>query len=212
MAQPGAEGAVHDLVRSVRRFHERGWCDGTSGNYSVVLSREPLRLAITPSGLDKGRLEAEDLLEVAEDGRPLVQGGREPSAETAVHLRLAGSAGAGAILHTHSVWGTLLGEHYLARGGLSLTGYEMLKGLEGVRSHEEQVFVPVVENTQDMAALAARVEEQTRSRPGLLGLLISGHGLYAWGRDVDQAFRHVEVFEFLFGLIGRRCRLAPYPG
>ncbi|MET1163044.1 MAG: class II aldolase/adducin family protein, partial [Pseudoxanthomonas sp.] len=28
--------------------------------------------------------------------------------------------------------------------------------------------------------------------------LIDGHGLYAWGRDMAEARRHLEAFEFLF--------------
>ncbi len=37
-----------------KEFHVRGWVVGTSGNLSAVVDREPLRLALTPSGVDKG--------------------------------------------------------------------------------------------------------------------------------------------------------------
>src|SRR5712691_7398032 len=37
-------------------FHRRGWVLGTSGNFSTVIEREPLRIAITASSLDKSRL------------------------------------------------------------------------------------------------------------------------------------------------------------
>ena len=44
------------LVEIGREFYARGWVFGTSGNFSAVTQREPLRLAITSSGRDKGAL------------------------------------------------------------------------------------------------------------------------------------------------------------
>ena len=46
------------LVDLGRQFHARGWVLGTSGNFSAVLAADPLRLAITPSGADKGALSS----------------------------------------------------------------------------------------------------------------------------------------------------------
>src|SRR5438445_1053449 len=53
-----------DLVAISRSFYARGWALGTSGNFSAVLSEDPLRLAITASGLDKGYLEPSQILEI----------------------------------------------------------------------------------------------------------------------------------------------------
>ena len=35
------------------------------------------------------------------------------------------------------------------------------------------------------------------------GLLIRRHGLYTWGRDLDELKRHLEVLEFLLEVVGR---------
>ncbi len=199
------------LVKTVARVGSRGWCDGTSGNYSVTLSRDPLRMLITPSGADKGNLCPADLLEVDRSGRATSGRGR-PSAETELHLILAEEAGAVAVLHTHSIWGTLLGEHFEGRGGFTIQGYEMLKGIAPVNSHEESVFVPVVANSQDMSKIGAVLRRWLREHPKMCGFLISGHGLYTWGETLDVAYRHVEIFEFLFRLVGRRVRLEPFEG
>ena len=94
---------ARELIDTVRRINGRGWCDGTSGNYSVVVSRDPLRLLITPSGADKGRVDTGDLLVVGADGRVLEDTPGRPSAETPIHIALVRVAGAGAVLHTHSV-------------------------------------------------------------------------------------------------------------
>ncbi len=199
------------LVETVARVASRGWCDGTSGNYSVTLSRKPLRLLITPSGADKGSVRPGDLLEVDGDGRTASGRGR-PSAETELHLILAEQAGAVAVLHTHSIWGTLLGDHFETHGGFTIQGYEMLKGIAPVTSHEESVFVPVVANSQDMSEIGAVLRRWIGDHPNMRGFLIAGHGLYTWGENLAQAYRHVEIFEFLFRLVGRRVRLEPFEG
>ena len=57
-----------------RRFYARGWVFGTSGNFSAVVSRQPLRLAITASSLPKGTLRASDILHCDENGRVVGRG------------------------------------------------------------------------------------------------------------------------------------------
>ena len=200
------------LCETVAGFHRRGWCLGTSGNFSVTLQGDPLQLLITASGREKDRLEPDDLLLVGEDGAPVEAGALSPSAEVLVHCTLAGQARAGSVLHTHSVPNTLLGERFLSSGGFTMSGYEMLKGLEGVRTHEAGVFVPVLANTQEMRVLGREVRRLLRDRPGTPGFLIAGHGLYTWGENLDQARRHVEIFEFLFECLARRTRFEPFEG
>jgi methylthioribulose-1-phosphate dehydratase len=199
-----------DALRDVgAAFWREGWSRGTSSNYSVVLRREPLTLLLTASGKDKGRLGPADFVVVDGDGRPVEAGAPKPSAETALHLVLARRPGVGAVLHTHSVWGTLLSDLYAADGGFWVEDYEMLKGLDGVTTHEHRQRVEIFENTQDIPALAREVGRRLddAANPLRHGFLIRRHGLYTWGRDVDEARRHVEVFEFLFEVVGRRLSL-----
>jgi methylthioribulose-1-phosphate dehydratase len=191
------------LAKIGREFHQRGWALGTSGNYSVVVDRNPLRLLITSSGLDKSALTEGNFLEIDECGT-VVAGRGKPSAETFLHLSVARARSAGCILHTHSVWSTLLSEGYRAKGGLAITGYEMLKGLEGVRTHDHREWIPILDNAQDIPSLAERVAVELERESTTHGFLLSGHGLYTWGEDVAQARRHVEIFEFLIEVVGRR--------
>jgi methylthioribulose-1-phosphate dehydratase len=185
-----------------RALHARGWALGTSGNFSAVVRREPLVLAITRSGVDKGRLSAQDIMEVDGNGLPL-EAERRPSDETVVHLTVVRERGAGAVLHTHSVWNTLVSEAAGDAGGLLLQGYEMLKGLAGVASHEHEEWLPVLENTQDYDRMSREVKDALVRHPQAHGLLLRGHGLYAWGCDIEEAQRHVEVLEFLLEVEGR---------
>ena len=212
MPQPRPLPVASRLVEIGRRFYARGWVLGTSGNFSAVVSRQPLRLAMTASAAHKGRLTAADILECDRHGaavgpraRRTVAGrpARRPSAETLLHVEIARQLGAGAILHTHSVWTTVLSDLYAHDGGFGIEGYEMLKGLAGVSSHEHREWIPIVENDQDMPRLAASVGVVLRERAGLHAFLLRRHGLYTWGATLADAERHVEILEFLFETIGR---------
>jgi methylthioribulose-1-phosphate dehydratase len=191
-----------ELALLGRNFYTRGWVLGTSGNFSAVLSREPMRLAITSTGLDKGTLMPEHFLEV-DDSAKVLTGEGKPSAEALLHIAIVRGLEAGAVLHTHSVWSTVLSGTLAAKGGLALEGYEMLKGLEGVRTHQHREWLPILENSQDMVELSQRVTKVLRENPGLHGFLLRGHGLYTWGSSLQEAKRHVEILEFLMEVIVR---------
>lgn len=194
------------LAEVGRQCYARGWALGTSGNFSAVARRNPLTLAITTSGVDKGLLEPSQIVEIDEQGR-IVRGTGTPSAESTLHLAIVRARGleAGAVLHTHSIWSTILSEAATDEaGGLAIEGYEMLKGLDGVRTHEHREWLPVVENTQDWSAAAPRIEARLREHPEVHGFLIRRHGLYTWGRDLVEAKRQVEILEFLFEVMGRK--------
>ena len=191
-----------------RDFYARGWVLGTSGNFSALVSTKPLTLAITASAVSKGAIGADDIVLVGPRATLLGKRPGRPSAEALLHVTVARIRGAGAILHTHSVWGTILSDLHAADGGFTLTGYEMLKGLEGVKTHEHAEWVPILENDQDMERLAGRVEAVLEQFPAAHAFLLRQHGLYTWGDDLAQARRHVEILEFLFEAAGRRGTMA----
>ena len=193
-----------ELAQLVREIHARGWTPGTGGNFSRLISREPLRLLITSSGVDKGQMTEAGLLEVDEKGNP-VAGSLRPSAETLLHVAIYQETDAEAVLHTHTVWNTLAsmsGESTYGIGDL-----EMLKGLRGVETHEHFERVPILANSQNMVALADEVRAKLKESPATHGILLRGHGLYTWGRDISEARRHLEVLEFLFEVSIRKQNL-----
>lgn len=199
-----------DILRDTgAMFWQRGWSVGTSSNYSLVLNREPLELLVTASGKDKGRLTRGDFVRVGANGKPCVEGQPKSSAETLLHVVAAQQPEVGAVLHTHSVWSTLLSDFYFPQGGFEVTGYEMLKGLEGITTHDTTAWVEIFENTQNIPELAEQVRERMNDAADPLrhGYLIRRHGLYTWGRDLAEARRHVEIFEFLFECVARKMIL-----
>ena len=202
MAESFQESAIL-LAEISRALYARGWVLGTSGNFSAVVSRDPLRLAISPSGVDKGTLSADQMLLIDEQATVVSHHPAKPSDECPLHIRVALERGAGAILHTHSVWSTTVPDLYPADGGLSIEGYEMLKGLSGVKTHEHREWLPIIENSQDMFTLAGTVSRVMRENEAIHGFILRRHGLYTWGRDIAEAKRHCEILEFLLEAMGR---------
>lgn len=190
------------LAKLARSFYARGWMLGTSGNFSSVVSRDPFRLTITSTGLDKGALTADQFVRVDASGS-VVHGSGKPSAETALHLVVARVRDVDAVLHTHSVWSTILSEHHARERGLWIEGYEMLKGLNGVTSHQHREWLPILENDQDIPKLAREVDRLLNECPGAHGFLLRKHGLYTWGENLGEAKRHLEILEFLMEVLGR---------
>jgi len=196
---PGPDPLGEALCGAMAAIHRRGWCDGTGGNFSCVSHRDPLRLLMAPSGVDKGSVSPEALIVVDGEGQ-VIQGRGRASAETLLHLAIIQITGAAAVLHTHSQSGTLLSQLYgpggpTEVGFLRLKDLEMLKGLEGVLSHATSVSLPVLANDQDIARLSRQAAPVLSEAPH--GLLIAGHGLYVWGKDLTSASRHLEIWEFL---------------
>jgi methylthioribulose-1-phosphate dehydratase len=165
----------------------------TSGNFSMRLDGE--RLAITVSGSHKGRLSADEIMQVDLQGESL--DGRRPSAETLLHTQIyARYPETGVVLHPHSVSATVLSR--LCNEWLVLKDYELLKAFPGITTHACTVRMPVFDNDQNIARLADKVDKCLSGFDDLPGYLIRGHGFYTWGRNVDEAMRYVEAFEFLF--------------
>lgn len=201
------ERVAEGLVSVARGFYGRGWLMGTSGNLSAVVEREPLRLAITSSGVDKGQLTAEQVLLVDEEVRVVDDSTNKPSDESLLHVRIVKERGAGAVLHTHSIWNTILSDLHAEKGGVKIEGYEMLKGLAGVRTHQHSEWLPIINNSQDMPALANQVSMALSANKSSHAFLIERHGLYTWGDNLDQAKRHVEILEFLLETMGQTAIL-----
>ncbi|MFT3880042.1 MAG: methylthioribulose 1-phosphate dehydratase [Gemmatales bacterium] len=194
-----------ELIDIGSLFYQRQWSVGTSSNYSIRLREKPLRVLITASGKDKRALTIEDFVEVDEHGKRIGEGEGQPSAETMLHVVALAQPGVQAVLHTHSVWSTILSDRFAPQGYLEISGYEMLKGLEGIKTHETTVRIKIFENTQDIAKLAEEVKQlhADPAQPLRYGFLLRRHGLYTWGKDLFTARRHVEILEFLFEVQGR---------
>ncbi|MGW0811523.1 methylthioribulose 1-phosphate dehydratase [Nonomuraea sp. NPDC002799] len=183
------------LAVEAARFTGIGWMRGTSGNLSEVVSRDPLRLAVTASGLDKGELLPTDVAVVGARGEQVAVDGvapLRPSAEAGLHARVALLTGADAVVHVHALNAVVAGHRW--PGGVRLRDVETLKGI-GRLAHDDEVTIPVIGNSQDMIELGDRFEESYDPRTP--GVIVADHGLYTWGTDLKHARHVTECVEWL---------------
>jgi methylthioribulose-1-phosphate dehydratase len=181
------------LIGAGQLFHARGWVPATGGNFSARLADG--RMLITASGCHKGELREADFLVADLDGKP-IDSARKASYETLLHCQLyRHDARIGGVLHTHSVANTVLSRRLQS---IRLAGYELLKILPGISTHDAIAEVPVFANDQDIPRLAATVDAHMQRHPDTPAYVIAGHGLYAWGASVAEARWRVEALEFMF--------------
>ncbi|MBX7200746.1 MAG: methylthioribulose 1-phosphate dehydratase [Rhodospirillaceae bacterium] len=204
MSPKAPDAVVMEIVEAGRFLSARGWVPATSGNFSRRIDAGTI--AITVSGADKGELRHDQVTTISLHA-PLPAG---VSAETPVHVVLyQRNPDVGAVLHTHSVAATVVSLAHHGKASLPLAGYELVKGMRGYQSHEEILYLPLFENTQDMNGLARDIGDRMTAAPGCCGFLLAGHGLYAWGATMREARRHIEALEFLLACELERGRYRP---
>jgi methylthioribulose-1-phosphate dehydratase len=91
-----------------------------------------------------------------------------------------------------------------------LEGYELLKAFPGVATHACAIDIPVFDNSQDMAALAQAVDARLQASPAP-AFVIRDHGLYGWGRSMNEALNVVEAAETLIACELELMRLGRRP-
>ena len=197
---------LKELITLGKAFNDRNWVMGAAGNFSAVICRRPFEWAITKSGVHRGSLTDSDFISLNKYGQPLSKHG-VPSVESPIHWAIISNTGAGAVLQTHSVWSMILSDAYSQSGGLELEGFEVLKGLSGVKSAHPLEWVAILESSDDYMALSRTIARLLKRRPGAHAILLRKRGLYAWGSTVQEAARHVETFELLFEVIVRQLHI-----
>ncbi len=185
---------LNSLAVETRRLFHLGFMACTGGNTSVRLESDPLIIGMSPSGVDKGSLTAESFIRVGSDGKPIAPDLRKPSDETVLHLAIYQHIpDVGAVCHGHPPHAVALS--LTADEAIGFRGIEMQKAFAGTTTHDCARRLPVIDNSQDMAVLAESTRRQRDAH--VPAVLVRGHGVYAWGRTVAEAGRHLETVEWL---------------
>jgi methylthioribulose-1-phosphate dehydratase len=195
MNENEVQGIRKKLIQLSHRCYQRGWSLATSSNYSVLLDSN--EILITVSGKDKDELSEADTVLLNTTGEPVDPGTPAvPSSETLLHICLyRWNPSIRAVLHTHSVYATLLSS--VVQHQIILQGYEMLKALSGVSTHEHREVIPIFSNTQALQELSNAIENYLSRHLNTHAFLVAAHGLYTWGNELEEANRHLEALEFL---------------
>lgn len=185
---------LHHLSQVCRWISAKGLTPATAGNFSHRFDQESA--FVSASGIDKEKIAPDSFLRMYFDGRfdhPQLK----PSAESYLHLKIYELLPeVECVLHVHSKPTTILTQ-ISQSNSVTLEGLELLKSLQGIQTHETQVHLPILDNHQDMRYLAGLLHELHAREKLQYGFFLKGHGLYTWGRSIDEAKRHVEGIEFL---------------
>lgn len=188
--------AVRGVMALAHHAGAKGWVPATSGNFSVRIDANDC--AVTASGGDKAKVGPDGIIRAA------ITGPAHPraSAEAPLHYAMYRlSSEIGAVAHVHAQPAVLASLKFACERRVRIEGLELLKAFRDVTTHDTHLDVPIFDNEQDMEALAARVEARLRADGLGWGFLLAGHGLYAWGRDANEALRHLDAFDYLFTLM-----------
>jgi L-ribulose-5-phosphate 4-epimerase len=178
----------------------------TWGNVSGI-DRERGLVVIKPSGLAYDRLAAEDMVVVNLDGE-VVEGQWKPSSDTPTHLWLYKQfPGIGGIVHTHSTWATVW-----AQAG---------KGIPPLGTTHADYFYGEIPCTRPMTNEEIQGEYELETGKVITetfrfldplqvpGVLVHGHGPFAWGKDPANAVHNAVVLEEVAKMAARTYMLNP---
>lgn len=190
------------LANLVRLMNSLGHNPATSGNYSIRSKTTPEIALVSESGIDKSKFTEENFIPLNIETRKMdskyLRSGRKSSDETDIHLSIYQITNAQCVLHSHLLESILFADLFLDLPFATIEGLELLKGFKGIKTHETQINIPCFDNTQDIALLAEQIKPSVISEKNNYGILLRGHGIYVWGASIEEARRHLEVFEYIF--------------
>nr|WP_255216385.1 methylthioribulose 1-phosphate dehydratase [Pseudenhygromyxa sp. WMMC2535] len=185
-----------------KQFYGLGWVSGTGGGISI---RDDRGVWMAPSGVQKERIAPQDvfLLEARWDRAEVIEPPANPALRLSECQPLFFNAfrlrGAGAVIHSHSLWAVLAARVACPDGGAGVfrsRNLEMQKGLRGVGCFDE-LRVPIIPNTAREAQLRDSMAEAMVAHPDVDAVLVAGHGIYVWGEDWVRAKTQAECLDYL---------------
>ena len=233
------------IAQLCRQFYGLGWVTGTGGGLSVrdgyarpptpasspaPRSRPPRTHAarsacprapssdtiyVAPSGVQKERMEPEDMFEINLAGEELARPARpwKKSQCTPLFLEAYRLRSAGAVIHTHSIHAVMVTLLYGSE--FRITHQEMIKGVrksdESWHKYYDELVVPIIENTAEEADLADRLAAAIKAYPTSQAVLVRRHGVYVWGKTWAEAKTVCECYDYLFDVAVRMRQLGLDP-
>jgi L-fuculose-phosphate aldolase len=177
---------VNELKNAVadyaRRLHARGWVANHDGNVSARVDAG--KYLCTPTATSKADITAESLL-VVDEGGARVSGRGRPFSEIGLHLAIYRQrADVQAVVHAHPPTAT-----GFAAAGLALDQPFLAEAVVSLG--------PSVPLVPFGAPGDGAVQQLTPFCAGYDAVLVAGNGVFAWGRDVAEAYLRLELVEHL---------------
>ncbi|XP_060521967.1 probable methylthioribulose-1-phosphate dehydratase isoform X2 [Cylas formicarius] len=191
-----------------RQFYDLGWVTGTGGGISI---KNGEKIYIAPSGVQKERLQPDDMFVQNINGvdleLPPPEKKLKKSQCTPLFMCAYTRRSAGAVIHTHSK-AALIATMIFPGKEFKCTHLEMIKGIKNQKlgrnfRYDEELVVPIIENTPFEEDLTERLEEAIREYPHTCAVLVRRHGVYVWGDTWQQAKTMTECYDYLFDVVAQ---------
>lgn len=179
---------AHIIIDITNRLYSKGLNTTLSGNVSCRLDGE--RMLITPSGLDKARIDASELSLMDIVTEKLI-GGPKQSSEYHVHTRIYKTdADIKAVVHPHAPY---------SMGMVSALGAERV--IEEISKSDEEYgyYVTSVASVGRMKAGTAEIGNAVAMavKKGAKVVIMEDHGTVGIGESMQKALDRVEYFEYM---------------
>lgn len=178
-----ARNLRNQIIATSKRLFERGWVANHDGNLTARLS-DNCFLA-TPTATSKGDVSDSLLIEVDGKGKR-VSGTARPFGEFALHMAIyERRSDVKAVIHAHPPHATAIAcssqnpieQPFIAEAIVSI----------GARIPKVPFAAPGPEARRALAGVVDDVD----------AALLENHGVFAWGRDLEQAYLRLELVEHL---------------
>lgn len=204
-------------------FYKLKWNLGTGGGISIQEPGSSL-IFLSPSGIHKERMLPTDLFVYDCNRRRYIYvpaEHRRPSASSVLFLWLHEHHGAGAVIHTHSMYSNLATQdkqrhkelengqrHQGLDGGTevwSTADQEYIKGIPRwttgkMMNNDDDLNVPIIGNRSTEDELLPDLTQAIALQPDTTCVLVRKHGAYHFGKDIWKCKAQTECLEYLFEL------------
>ncbi|GJN06602.1 hypothetical protein PR202_ga24347 [Eleusine coracana subsp. coracana] len=169
---------ARELVAELcRHFYGMGWVTGTGGSITVKVNDPAVPLAdrlivMSPSGVQKERMVAEDMYVMSADGKVLSAPVAKPWPNKPPKC---------------SDCAPLF---------MKISHMEMIKGIKG-HGFRDELVIPIIENTPYEYELTDSLSEAIAAYPKATAVLVRNHGIYVWGDSWINAKTQAECYHYL---------------
>ncbi|CAM8888155.1 unnamed protein product [Rhodiola kirilowii] len=198
------------ITELCRHFYTQGWVSGTGGSITIKVHDESVPKAqqliiMSPSGVQKERMEAEDMYVLAPDGSYLYTPAPKPWPHKApkcsdcapLFLKAYNMRNAGAVIHSHGMESCIVTMINPLAKEFRITHMEMIKGIQG-HGYYDELVVPIIENSAHERDLTNALAEAIEAYPKTTAVLVRNHGIYIWGDSWISAKTQAECYHYLF--------------
>ncbi len=201
---------MREAVCSVNReLFVSGLARFTFGNASGA-DREAGVAVIKPSGMSYDDMGPAEMVAVSLASGKRVDGRARPSSDTATHLALYQSfPGIYGVVHTHSRYATVFAQAMKSIPCVGTTHADTFHGAVPVTRMLTLSEVQEEYEANTGRVIAELFEKESLDPATLPGVLVAGHGPFAWGRSVGEALEHALILEEVARLA--YCTLALRP-